>query len=177
MVMVLNKAAAPLVFNVKGGAPNVSVQRTLLPGDAADLELLVEIDKDPVVKAWQESKLIEVGAKAEESAASVPDGQSLREAQQRAAGATAEVTRLQAEIAAAEMDTNRRTVPRQFSGDGGPAQVPTVDGNGGLQTPTQAEQGRQEPPGTGTVSAVRSPAPRPVAAPVVPAAPAAPLKV
>lgn len=146
MPVFKNNAAGPRVFNIAGGAPGVVVQRTLAPGEAAELELAAGPDKDPVLKAWLDSKEIEeVSQSALKAGAAGFKPDELAEAQAELVKAQERVNRLAAARQSAELDQQRLMPPRQFGSDGGPQQSPTVDGNGGALTPEQEKHGRPEP--------------------------------
>lgn len=152
MPVITNKAPGPRVFNLKGAHPSVVLQRTLMPGESAEIELLVPINQDPVLKAMLEAGEIEEGGETQKSGA--VDSNAVLEAEKKAAEAVAEVEKLRGELQAAEVDSARRTPPRMQGSDGGPQQSPTVDGFGGDKTPPQEEAGRPEPPPTEADKAV-----------------------
>jgi hypothetical protein len=141
MAYYQNKADGPRVFALKGGR-----RVTLLPGQSGELELARGPDEDPVIKGWlDKGELVETDAKKLEADKAEAD---------KVLPKAAEVFEAQAKIRAAlerqraqELDSERRTPPRQFAGDGGPQQDGTVDGaSGGALTPSQEEKGRPELP-------------------------------
>jgi hypothetical protein len=151
MPVLRNKSAGPRILNVVGGDPSSGrvIQRTLMPGEAAEVELLPGSENDVAFQAMMKSDLEEVGKDALEPA--VLNVEEALKTEQEAAEVVAKARTAREAITAAELDLNRMTVPRQFGSDGGPAQVPTVDNRGGALTQSQQEQGRQEPPLTGSV--------------------------
>lgn len=144
MPIIKNNAAGPRVFNLAVGAKNVIHQRVLQPGEAADLDLAVPIEKDRVLSAMLKSREIEV-VQSVEPAALDDEGEVLK-AEAEAAAAVAKATEMRARLQTLALDGERRTPPRQLASDGGEQQVPTVDGNGGALTPVQEEKGRVEQP-------------------------------
>lgn len=134
MVAVVNRAAGPRMFQVKGAAPGAAIAVTLLPGESGDLDLVSENDR--VLQGWVEADEVLVGADAEKylSRRKMPvDALVKRQAELRA-----ELASLDAQMPA--VDPVILTPPHQFGGDGGPEQMPTVDGvSGGAPTPAQGE--------------------------------------
>lgn len=140
MAFYQNKANGPRVFALKSGR-----RMTLMPGQSGDMELARGPDEDPVLKAWlDKGELVETDAKKVEAEQAEAD-KALPKAEEVFA-AQAKIRETLDRQRAQELDSERRTPPRQFAGDGGPNQSPTVDGQGGALTPQQEEKGRAELP-------------------------------
>lgn len=168
MPNIRNTSAGPRFFNVVGGA-----QRVLMPGETLNLDLLVPIDQDKGMKDMIERgeiKLVSDGSLASAAATTEFDPDALRQAQQRLADAQSDVDRMMTARAALEVDAARRTPPRQFGGDGGPEQMPTVAGTPGAPTPNQGDGTKEQRAEAdaalaGTDAARAAPIPAPTAAP------------
>lgn len=136
MVMVVNRAPGPRSFNVKGAASGAASQITLQPGESADLDLMSE--DEPVLKAWMENDEVLVGGAAQKfmKKRQVP----MEQLTKRAAELRAELAQIEAQMGD-DGDAAEKTPPHQFGGDGGPKQMPTVDGRAGAPTPAQTKKG------------------------------------
>lgn len=156
MPVLRNKSAGPRILNVAGGDPQSGrvLQKTLMPGEAAEVELLPGSENDVAFQAMMKSDLEEVGQDALQPV--VLNVEEALKTEQEAAEAVEKARLAREALTAAEMDAKRMTVPRQFGSDGGPQQVPTVDQRGGALTQQQEEKGRQEPAVTGGVPDVVS---------------------
>jgi hypothetical protein len=135
MPFYTNKSGGPRLLNVKGGAPGVVLQRALAPGETADVELADGEENSPAFKAVLESGELVEGQPEE---AQSFDMEEVLKLEQEAVEAREKADAARAKFSLAEMDASRLTPPRQFGSDGGPRQVPTLDGNPGAPTPKQA---------------------------------------
>ena len=140
MPVLRNKSAGPRIINVMGGDPGSGrvLQKTLLPGESAEVELLPGSENDAAWQALMKSDFEEVGKDALKPQGGLDVTKAL-ELENEAAEAIAKARQARDALTAAELDLNRTTVPRQFGSDGGPAQVPTVDNRGGALTQSQEE--------------------------------------
>lgn len=126
-----NAAPGARMINAVFGERIVSV--TLQPGEVRD-DLEISNPDDPVFKAMVEDGEIEMDPQDEP-----PVVRAMTTNVDDPAGPDA--------VRRAGLDEERLTPPSQFASDGGPQQVPTVDGTGGAMTPSQEEVGkRKEPP-------------------------------
>lgn len=123
MPLYRNKSGGPRILHVKGPGDAV-YERVLAPGEAAEFELANaegQVEKGMIARGE-----LEVDGEPDKAPmralSSAPDDPAGPEAVQRAA-----------------LDSDRRSPPRQFGGDGGPEQMPTVDGRDGEKTRAQEE--------------------------------------